>query len=698
MNNKTDQHWRLEPDEEGFSWLSLDKADSSTNTLSAEVLSELEDILLHLHKHPPQGLVIRSAKENGFIAGADIGEFTAFESQDAALKAIQRGQRIFKLIETLNCTTIALINGYCLGGGMELALACRYRIAEDSLDTRLGLPEVRLGIHPGFGGTVRSLEATGPLAALNIMLTGRSLSARAAKKIRLIDFAVAKRQLINATRNILRQPPKKKALPWWLNLLNHKLLRPWIARYMIKTVAKKAICGHYPAPYALIDLWQHHADDREQMLREEAISVSRLLVGKTAQNLIRVFKLQERLKGLGHKQHNKPRYVHVIGGGVMGGDIAAWCALQGYHVSLQDRDTETLGHVIKRAHSLYKRRLKISRLISSTLDRLMPDPHGHALARADIVIEAIFEDAEVKRELFRQIEPQMKADALLCTNTSSIPLETLAEALEKPERLVGLHFFNPVAKMPLIEIVRGSNSSDENLQRTNSFAKSLSRLPLPVTSSPGFLVNRVLMPYLIEAVMLAEEGVPLKVIDDAATDFGMPMGPIELADTVGLDICLKVADILAQDMNIEVPDILRTRVERGQLGKKIGQGFYTFKQGKMVKPSTDKGYTPPDDLQDRLILRMINELIACLHDGIVEDADLADAGIIFGTGFAPFRGGPMHYLQERGAQSVYEELQQLQQRHGQRFAPASGWQQYLSGRVRTAHQSQLEQDRENGND
>ena len=307
----------------------------------------------------------------------------------------------------------------------------------------------------------------------------------------------------------------------------------------------------------------------------------------------------------------------------------------------------------------------------------MPDLPGYGLARADVVIEAIFEDAEVKRQLFRDIEPQMKDTALLCTNTSSIPLEELAEALEKPERLVGLHFFNPVAKMPLVEIVYGKSSSEKNVQRASSFAKSISRLPLPVTSSPGFLVNRVLMPYLIEAVILAEEGVPLKIIDEEAVEFGMPMGPIELADTVGLDICLKVADILSQNMDITVPERLKTLVSQGKLGKKSAQGFYAFKKGQPVKTPTDKDYIPPADIQERLILRMVNEVVACLHDGVVENAELADAGIIFGTGFAPFRGGPMHYLQDRGAQQIYKMLEQLQQRYGQRFAPDVGWQQWI---------------------
>jgi 3-hydroxyacyl-CoA dehydrogenase/enoyl-CoA hydratase/3-hydroxybutyryl-CoA epimerase len=383
--------------------------------------------------------------------------------------------------------------------------------------------------------------------------------------------------------------------------------------------------------------------------------------------------LQEQLKGLGRLDGYQPKHVHVIGGGVMGGDIAAWCAMQGLNVTIQDQKHESLATALKRAYALYKKRLKQTRRINAAMDRLMPDLNGHGLVKADIVIEAIFEDAEVKRQLFREIEPKLKADALIATNTSSIPLEELAEALSKPDRLVGLHFFNPVAMMPLVEIVHGQQTSDDTRDKASAFTKTISRLPLPVTSTPGFLVNRVLMPYLIEAVTLADEGVPLKVIDQAATDFGMPMGPIELADTVGLDICLKVADILSQHMQIDVPEVLQDKVSRNQLGKKTGGGFYKFKKGKPVKPNVEKNYTPPTDLQDRMIMRMLNEIVACLRDGVVNDGDLADAGIIFGTGFAPFRGGPVHYIHDRGAQQLHKLLENLTHRYGERFQPDSGW-------------------------
>jgi len=540
------------------------------------------------------------------------------------------------------------------------------------------LPEVKLGIHPGFGGTVRAIETIGPLQAMNLMLSGRNLSARAAKKIKLIQYAVPDRHLLNAARQTVLHPPAKTRLPFWMPWLNHRLVRPWLAKMMVKQVEKRAPRAHYPAPYALIDLWKNYFDDRQQMLTEEANSVARLIVGKTARNLIRVFQLQEQMKTLGRQADFQPRQVHVIGAGVMGGDIAAWCAMQGFQVTIQDQKAETLGRVIKRAHDLFKKKLKARLPINAAMDRLIPDLHGNGLKRADIIIEAIFEDVKVKQNLLREIEPKIREDALIATNTSSIPLETLTTALNNPQRLVGLHFFNPVAKMPLVEIVHGEQTSEETIARAGTFTKAIRKLPLAVASKPGFLVNRVLMPYLVEAVVLADEGIPLKVIDDEAVKFGMPMGPIELADTVGLDICLKVAEILSQSMDITVPDQLRKLVDKGNLGKKTGQGFYSFKKGKPVKPEPDKNYTPPTDIQDRLILRLINEAVACLRDKVIDDIDMADAGVIFGTGFAPFRGGPLHYARARGSEQVQKMLTQLQQRYGPRYTPDSGWSQIKS--------------------
>ena len=673
----TYKHWKVVSDDTGITWLHLDKADSSTNVLSHEVMEELEQELEILNHKPPRAVVFLSDKKNGFIAGADVSEFSKLDTEHLALTLIKRGHKVMNMIERLPCPTVALIHGFCLGGGFELALACRYRIADNDPKTKIGLPEIKLGIHPGFGGAVRSIKQAGPIAAMDLMLTGRSISATAAKRMGLIHYAVPQRHLISAAKNIIKKSPPKFKIPLWASLANHKLARPWVKKLLIKQVAKKAQRAHYPAPYALIDLWENYADDYQRFLEEEAISVSQLMITKTAQNLVRVFSLQEKMKSYSQAQDYHPKHIHVIGGGIMGGDIAIWCALQGYTVTIQDREHKTLASVIKRAYKLYKKKLKKRLLIIEALDRLVPDINGNGLSQADVVIEAIFEDVEVKSNLFKEIEPKIKKDCIIATNTSSIPLEELSPALKDPSRFVGLHFFNPVAQMPLVEIVRGNATSDLTMQQAASIAKSIRRLPLPVSSSPGFLVNRILMPYLMEAVVLAEEGVPLKAIDLAATDFGMPMGPIELADTVGLDICLKVAENLSQNMDIGIPERLRKLVQSKKLGKKTGKGFYTFKKGKAVKPNIAKDYTTPTDLTDRLILRLINEAVACFRDGVVDSLDMVDAGIIFGTGFAPFRGGPMCYANNRGIEQLIKLLENLDSRYGSRFEPDEGWSNLL---------------------
>ena len=670
---KTYQHWRIEKNADGIVWLYIDKADSSANVLSRPVLDELDVILGDFQAQRPRGVIIASGKKNGFIAGADVNEFTTLSSSADGLRLVRHAQNVLDRLESLPCPTIAVIHGFCLGGGLELALACRYRIADDDASTKIGLPEVRLGIHPGFGGTVRATRLVGALAAMDLMLSGKALNARAAKKIGLIDHAVPKRQLHYAATTMIKHPPTPFRLAGWRAWTNHKLVRPVLATMFRRQVRKHARPDHYPAPYAIIDVWEKYGDDAEIMQKEEAASVAQLVMGDTAQSLIRVFKLQEHLKSLGKNGSFVPKHVHVIGGGVMGGDIAAWCAQRGLQVTLQDRKHETLARVMKRAHDLYKKTLKHPRLVQAAMDRLMPDKDGLGLGRADVIIEAIFEDIDAKQALYRDIEPKIRPDALLATNTSSIPLDILNKALARPERLVGLHFFNPVSKMQLVEIVKGEVTDPEVCKQAAAFARYIDRLPLPVASTPGFLVNRVLMPYLIEAVLLESEGVPAPVIDKAALDFGMPMGPIDLADTVGLDICLSVADILAKNFGSTVPERLQELVKAGRLGKKTGQGFYAYKGDERIAPQVEKNYSAPADLQDRLILRMLNEAVACLREGVVENADFLDAGIVFGTGFAPFRGGPMHYIQGQGVEHFKRRLKELEARYGARFAMDAGW-------------------------
>jgi 3-hydroxyacyl-CoA dehydrogenase / enoyl-CoA hydratase / 3-hydroxybutyryl-CoA epimerase len=641
------KHFRIEESAAGIVWLLIDVAKSGTNTLSKEVLEELNAVLDALIELKPKGVAIRSAKSSGFIAGADVKEFTHIETPDDALELIRCGQRLMDRIEALDFPTVAVIAGFCLGGGLELSLACDYRIALDDPKTRLGLPEIKLGIHPGFGGTVRAIRLLGVPAAMDLMLTGRTLAARQAKKIGLVDYAVPERLLQSAAEQILTEESALRRPKASLRWLNSAPLRPVVAGQIRKKVAKAANPDHYPAPYALIDLWQKYGGAPRRMLEQEALSVARLTTTDTARNLLRVFLLQNRLKSIADPSSIDVKHVHVVGAGVMGGDIAAWCALQGFQVTVQDTNRSGLASTMRRAHGLFKKRFRGQpHRVTAAMDRLTADEKGCGVAHADVIIEAIFENAEAKQALYRELEPKIKPDALLATNTSSIRLETLAEALEKPERLVGLHFFNPVAKMPLVEVVKSDLCDEATALHAAAFARRIDKLPAIVKSAPGFLVNRVLMPYLLEAVVMAEEGIPNPVIDRAATAFGMPMGPLQLADTVGLDVCLFVADILAQELGATVPEKLRTLVADGQLGVKSGAGFYRYKNGKPATEPATKGSYDTGALQERLIGRLIDEAALCLEDGVVEDADILDAAIIFGTGFAPFRGGPVHYRKQ----------------------------------------------------
>ncbi|MCI0591023.1 MAG: 3-hydroxyacyl-CoA dehydrogenase NAD-binding domain-containing protein [Gammaproteobacteria bacterium] len=667
------QHWRLKVDTDAIAWLYLDKQGAGVNVLSGAVLEEFDKALEWLAKDRPGGLVIVSGKANGFIAGADITEFTELKDAAQALCLIRQGQAVFDRLEALPFPIVAQIHGFCLGGGLELALACRYRVARDDGDTRLGLPEVRVGIHPGFGGTARLSRLIGATAALDLMVSGRTVSARRARALGFVNAVVPERYLSDASRRLIHEAPRSGRAPLAKRLASTACVRPLLAKYLAAKLARRVSPSHYPAPFALIELFRRYGGEYRRMLSEEGPSVARLITGSTARNLVRVFLLKERLKSLGRAASAPIQYVHVIGAGVMGGDIATWCVQRGLTVTLQDRGPEWIAPAVARAHRYFQRELKDRRLVQAAMDRLVPDHVGAGVAQADVVIEAISEDLKAKQALYQVVEPRLKRHAVLATNTSSIPLERLSRRLKKPSRLVGLHFFNPVAKMQLVEVVAGHSTGVAVLEYATAFCRRIDRLPLPVASAPGFLVNRILMPYLLEAVVLVSEGVPVATIDQAAKDFGMPMGPLELADSVGLDICLSVAQVLGSRLAVEVPALLREKVKAGHLGRKADRGFYTYRKGKPIGAGSRPEKPLPDDIQERLILPMLNESVACLREGVVEDRDLLDAGMIFGTGFAPFRGGPMHYIGETGGERVRSQLQRLAQIHGARFSPDKGW-------------------------
>lgn len=666
--------WTLQRDAEGLATLTLDKPGGSANVLSREVLVELDGLLAKLEAQPPKALVVRSGKPSGFIAGADINEFVALRSLEEAYQLIRGGQQVLDRLAALPCPTVAAINGFALGGGLELALACRYRVAADDGRVSLGLPEVQLGIHPGFGGTVRTVRLIGARAALELMLTGKPLRADKALRAGLVDRLVPRAELDAAARALALHPPAPHRPPLAARALSWPLVRPFVRPALEKQVARRARRDHYPAPYAIIDLWAKYGARGTAAYEAEARSIARLFLTDTSRNLVRVFFLQDRLKGLGGRAPKDLQRVHVVGAGVMGGDIATWCALRGLDVTLQDRELKYVEPALARAKEYFDKRLKDETQRAAALARLKADVAGDGVPDADVVIEAIYENLDAKRALYATLEPRMKAGALLATNTSSIRLELLAEGLADPGRLVGLHFFNPVAQMPLVEVVSGSATRAEVATAALAFARRIDKLPLPCRSAPGFVVNRVLTPYLQEAILALEEGVPPAVIDRAAVGFGMPMGPIELADVVGLDVSEHVGVIIAQELGRPVPELpaLARHLAARELGRKSGRGFYEWRDGKAVKDDAGAA-AAPDDLVDRLLLALVNECAAVLREGTVIDADLLDAGVIFGTGFAPFRGGPIAYARARGVAAIVARLEDLAARHGPRFTPDAHW-------------------------
>src|SRR5918912_1028410 len=595
------KHWRWELDRDRLAWLTFDKQGESANTFSRQALEELRGALRAIGAEQPKGLVIRSAKEN-FIAGADVEEFTRFKSPQEAMSFVKLGWDVFQELRQLPFPTTAMVNGFCMGGGVELALACRYRVALDDPKTRFALPEVMLGIMPAWHGIQWLPKLVGPTAAFDMLLTGKSIDARRAKRIGLVEQAVPLPILENAARMLTLEAPPRRRLSF-IDRLMAGPLRGLVVAQARKQVARKARREHYPAPYAILEFWRKYDGDPFRASGDASASVEALFTHPTTANLIRIFFLQERLKGLGKGSDFKPRHVHIVGAGVRGGDIAAICAMRGLTVTLQDTAPDRLAPAVKRAAELYKRRLRDERRIRDALDRLIPDVTGNGARQADVIIEAIFENLPAKRELFAKLEAIAKPTAVLATNTSSLKLADIATALKDPTRLVGIHFFNPVPLLQLVEVVHGAQTRPEIAAKAAAFIRYIDKLPLPVKDAPGFLVNRVLGPYMQQAFRLIDEGVKPETIDAAMEEFGMPMGPAELADTVGLDICLHAGKSLAQGAT-SVPRILQSKVDAGQLGKKTGQGIYRWEKGRAMKGRAD-AYGP--ELIEQLIAPYLAE-------------------------------------------------------------------------------------------
>lgn len=666
------QHWHLDRSGNDVAWLIFDKKDAGANVLSAGVLEELGEIVGELESKPPKGLVLRSTKPTGFCLGADISEFTELKSESEVAEKLTRAHEVVDRFEALSCPTIAVIHGSCLGGGLELALACDYRFAIPG--AKLGFPEVQLGLHPGLGGTARFTKLVDPIEAMTMMLTGKTAPHGKAKKLGLVDQVLEERHVDAAVAAAIAGDIEQSSSGMRGRVLSTKPARQLETRQMRSQSAEKAPPQHYPAPEALIELWEDHGGDSGPAMRKAEIdSFARLMMTDTSRNLVKVFFLREKMKGLTRTGAEPVKHVHVVGAGEMGADIAGWCAFQGLSVTLFDMEAEKLAEAVKKLSGLCEKKHRSEAQRRDILDRLTPDFANRGVEHADLVIEAVPEKVELKQKVYEEVEPRLKQGAILATNTSSIPLESLGEKLKDPQRLVGLHFFNPVALMPLVEVVRHDRADEPVLDRARAFVGQIDRLPAPVDTAPGFLVNRALTPYLVEAMVMLDEGVAAESIDRVAEEFGMPMGPIELADQVGLDICLSVADMLRDRLDTELPpapDWLKQKVEDSQLGKKTGEGLYQWKKGKADK--RDKTKAAPDDTLDRLLLPMLNACMACLREGVIEDESLVDGAMIFGTGFAPFRGGPMNYAHERGMDDIRKSLETLANNHGNRFRPDEG--------------------------
>ena len=642
--------WRFSIDRQGIAWAVFDREGESQNSLGRRPLEELGAIVERVEAGARSkdiaGLVFSSGKEKGFIVGADVREFEQFQTASDVEAALRPVLKLLDRIEALPIPVVCCIHGFCLGGGLELALACHWRIATRDDATRLGFPEVRLGLFPGFNGTWRSIRQTGAMSAMEIMLTGRMVRASAARAMGLVDeLAPGPQNLPWMARKAIERKRKSQPMGGWRALLRHWPIRSPFAGKLRSETAKKARKEHYPAPFALIDLFERTGGDLPRMKAEETPAFAPLMISETSRNLRRVFKLSEMLKAQAPKDAGyKPTRAHIIGAGVMGADIAGWCVASGMEVTLQDVSEEQIRKGIERQGKLFARKFRTKALRDAAKARFLADPKGDGIGRADIVIEAIVEKLDVKQGLFKSIEARLKPGAVLATNTSSIMIEDIAAALADPGRLVGVHFFNPVAQLPLVEVIRGAQSRAAEVDKACAFVTAIDKFPLVVKSAPGFVVNRVLAPYMMGAMRRVEQGEPKEKIDEAARAFGMPIGPIELADSVGLDICAHVGKILGLP---SAGSALERMVAAGKLGKKSGEGFYVWKDGKPVKGSVNFDKAELERLGKELVAPLIAECERVRDEKIVESADLVDAGVIFGTGFAPFRGGPLHYASQQ---------------------------------------------------
>lgn len=674
---------------DGVAVLTLDRLNSSANLFDIAALEELDAHLGTLEaRRDLKGVVIVSAKPKIFIAGADLNSFTKDFTGEGLGGIVDLGHRIFTRLERLPVPSVAAINGVCLGGGCELALACDWRVGSLDKSTKIGLPETQLGILPAWGGSVRLPRLIGLPAALGIILAGKQLAAIPAHKAGLFDELAHPEYLLEAAKKMVARGKRPVSSP--KGLINSALARPLVALKAKKDVLAKTH-GHYPAPLKALEVClAAYGRPLEQGLALERAAFLELSRTEACRNLIGIFFLQERAKKLKVPEADgagrRVGTLAVVGAGVMGAGIAQWSAARGYPVILKDLAPEMLAKGLKAAEKIFrdaaKRRVFTEAEATAGFDRIKPVAEEVPLHRVDLVIEAAVEKLELKQKIFRQLEARTDASTVLATNTSALSIDAIASGLADPGRVVGIHFFNPVHRMQLVELVRGPRSAPAALDTALQFVKAIGKLPVLVKDSPGFLVNRILLPYMVESVRLFNEGCSVQQLDQLMLDFGMPMGPLRLSDEVGLDVAQHVASDLQARLPKPVPinDTLEKMIARGWLGKKSGRGFYVFsdRKGTREQPNPELGGLQAGGkgagqdaatLVDRMVLVMINEAARCLEEGVVEAPEDVDFGMIFGTGWAPFRGGPLRYADTLGAAVIVHRLERLAAGVAPYFAP-----------------------------
>ncbi|HEX9689816.1 MAG TPA: 3-hydroxyacyl-CoA dehydrogenase NAD-binding domain-containing protein [Thermoanaerobaculia bacterium] len=692
--------FRLDVAPDGLGVLTFDLPGEKVNKLSREVLVELSEMLVRLSQDPRvRGLLVQSGKPDVFIAGADIKEFTLLNPEDASAGSA-RGQALFEQFARLPFPTIAAINGVCLGGGSEFALACDWRVMSDSPAARIGFPEVRLGLFPAWGGSVRLPRLVGLSTALDLILTSKQLDARRARRIGLVDEAVPAAIFDDYARRFARSKiagGKRAPRSSRRSAAERALEATPLGRKLVFKKAREKVLaqtgGHYPAPLeALAVIEETWGMPIEAALEVESRRVANVFGGAVQRNLLDLFLATEQVKKESGVDDPavRPREVTrvgVLGAGVMGGGIAQVAADRGIPARMKDIEPRALAHGYAAAASVWKesvaRRRLTEREMTGRMARLSGTLDYSGFARCEVTIEAVVEKLEVKRAVLAEWEGAVPDTAIFASNTSTIPIGQIAAAAGRPERVAGMHFFNPVHRMPLVEVIRGEKSSDETIATIFALAKKLGKTPVVVRDMPGFLVNRILAPYLSEAVRLVRERCRIEDVDGTMRDFGMPVGPLALLDDVGLDVAVKAGEVLQAAFRERIKSGGdEALVAAGRLGRKSGGGFYEYSGGKRGEPSAaayaalrvEPATASPlsrDTIESRLVLPMVNEAAFCLEDGVVAGPGKLDLAMILGTGFPPFHGGLLRWADATGLPRVRSLLEELTGRFGSRFEPAT---------------------------